>query len=174
MLPVQMCQGKNMAFLLKILQYELENPSCLTQMVETLTSATAELKVCLDASWLGLQPGRQKRSWEREGGILIFANRGDLQNTVPVSLGSSSLQKSRGQNMDILCWPLMFYFLPLSFFILFIYLFLVEGGDFIAYIPQFLPHWAARTAPPPASHQLLHHLFWLLLTLPAPMHESAL
>lgn len=76
--------------------------------------------------------------------------------------------------MDILCWSLMFYSLPLSFFILFINLFLMEGGDFIVCIPQFLPHWVARAAPPPASHQLLHHLFWLPLTLPAPMHGSAL
>lgn len=60
MLTVQMCWGKNRAFLLQILEDELENPACLTQMVETLTSASAELKVCLDASWLGLQPGRQK------------------------------------------------------------------------------------------------------------------
>lgn len=72
-------------------------PSCLTQMVETLAPARAELKVCLQASWLGFQPGRQQWSWGWEGDILSCSNRGALQNRVPVYFRQQRLVEKHGE-----------------------------------------------------------------------------
>lgn len=45
------------AFLPRFLKPELENASCLSQMRERFVSIGVKLKVCLNASWLGFQPG---------------------------------------------------------------------------------------------------------------------
>lgn len=52
MFSVQIHLGKKTAFLFSILKPELENASCLSQMIERLMPAGAKLKVYLDASWL--------------------------------------------------------------------------------------------------------------------------
>lgn len=114
----------------------LKTPVAWSQMVETLTFASEELKVCLDASWLGLQPERQKWSSEWEGGILIFSNRGALQNRIPVYLGCSMqqvIEKQGEDNVDSLCPSSSTLYLSLSFFS-----FSVKAGDFLCLFPSFL------------------------------------
>lgn len=112
----------------------LKTPVAWSQMVETLTFASEELKVCLDASWLGLQPERQKWSSEWEGGILIFSNRGALQNRIPVYLGCSRLLKSKGRIMWIAFVPQV----PLSTFLCLFFLFQWKQETLLCLFPSFL------------------------------------
>lgn len=112
----------------------LKTPVAWSQMVETLTFASEELKVCLDASWLGLQPERQKWSSEWEGGILIFSNRGALQNRIPVYLGCSRLLKSKGR----ITWIAFVPQVPLSTFLCLFFLFQWKQETLLCLFPSFL------------------------------------